>query len=154
MSEASARIAVAADHAGLRYKNEIKSFLISKGYRVKDFGTHSEEPADYPLAIRPAAEAVARGECERGVVFGGSGNGEAMVANKIEGIRCAVCWDTASARLAREHNDANIISIGQRMVSLRAARQIVESWLTARFAGGRHGRRIQQIEGGSTDPKP
>ena len=140
------RIAMASDHAGFRYKEKIKEFLISKGYEVQDFGTHSEDSTDYPLIIRPAAEAVASGKCDKGVVLGGSGNGEAMVANKVRGIRCAVCWDERSARLAKEHNDANVIAIGQRMVPQETALKIVETWLTAAFEGGRHERRIGQIE--------
>jgi len=146
MSKASLKIAIASDHAGYRYKEKIKEFLIAKGYRVQDFGTDSEEPVDYPGIIRPAAEAVARGECDQGVILGGSGNGEAMVANKVRGIRCAVCWSKETACLAREHNNANIISLGQRMISLETALEIVDAWLSSTFEGGRHERRIQQIE--------
>ena len=143
----SLKIAIASDHAGYQYKEKIKEHLISMGYQVKDFGTDSEEPVDYPLFIRPAAEAVARGECDQGIVLGGSGNGEAIVANKVRGIRCAVCWNTDSARLAREHNDANVISLGQRMIGPETALSIVDTWLSAQFEGGRHKRRIEQIEG-------
>jgi ribose 5-phosphate isomerase B len=139
-------IAIASDHAGYKYKGIIKKYLISKGYEVRDFGTESEEPADYPLYMRPAAEAVASGECRRGILLGGSGNGEAIVANKVKGIRCAVCWSKKSAQLATEHNNANMISIGQRMVTEKVAVEIVETWLTAEFQGGRHERRISQIE--------
>lgn len=140
------RIAVASDHAGFQYKEEIKALLIGRGYEVQDFGTDSEDPADYPLLVRPAAEAVASGACDQGIVFGGSGNGEAIVANKVKGIRCAVCWNVDSARLAREHNDANVIALGQRMMSRDMAVRIVETWLSATFEGGRHERRIRQIE--------
>ena len=140
------KIAIASDHAGFQYKCDIKTFLISKGYDVHDFGTHSKAPADYPQFIRPAAQAVARGECDRGIVLGGSGNGEAIVANKVPGIRCAVCWNQDSARLAKEHNDANVISIGQRMMSLATALDLIKTWLEAEFQGGRHERRIRQIE--------
>jgi ribose 5-phosphate isomerase B len=140
------KIAVASDHAGYRYKERIKEFLAAKGYEVRDYGTNSEESVDYPLFIRPAAEAVAQGECDQGIVLGGSGNGEAIVANKVKRIRCAVCWDKDSARLAREHNNANVISIGQRMMSAETALEIVEIWLNATFEGGRHEKRIQQIE--------
>jgi len=139
-------IAVAADHAGFRYKERVKSFLTSRGYKARDFGTDSERPVDYPLVIRPAAEAVATGRCALGVVFGGSGNGEAIVANKVSGIRCAVCWNVRSARLAREHNDANMIAIGQRMMGLKTALGVVDAWLCATFQGGRHKRRIDDIE--------
>ncbi|MBI5663478.1 MAG: ribose 5-phosphate isomerase B [Nitrospirae bacterium] len=141
------KIAIASDHAGYRYKEKIKSHLTSKGYQVEDFGAHSEEPVDYPLFIRPAAEAVARGDCDKGIILGGSGNGEAIVANKVRGIRCAVCWNEESALLAREHNDANIISLGQRMMTSETAIAIVETWLSAEFEGGRHKRRIELIEG-------
>lgn len=141
----SLNIAIASDHAGFRYKERIKEYFLSLGYKVKDFGTHGEEPVDYPVCIRPAAEAVAEGLCDLGVILGGSGNGEAIVANKVKGIRCAVCWNKKSARLAREHNDANIISIGQRMMSLKTALAIIDAWLSATFEGGRHERRIRQI---------
>src|SRR6266566_3254192 len=110
-------IAIGSDHAGFQYKEKIRDFLEELGHTVTDFGTHSEEPVDYPLFIRPVAEAVARGEFERGVVLGGSGNGEAIVANRIRGIRCALCWNEESARLGRQHNNANVISLGQRMIS-------------------------------------
>ncbi len=139
------KIAIASDHAGYRYKKEITAHVIDLGHEVQDFGTDSEEPVDYPLFICPAAEAVARGECQLGIIFGGSGNGEAIVANKVAGIRCAVVWNEASARYAREHNNANMISFGERMVTLSMAQSAVSTWLRAQFAGGRHGRRVQQI---------
>src|SRR2546427_12837701 len=110
------KISIASDHAGFAYKEETKSLLKSLGHEVRDFGTFSNAPVDYPLFIRPAAEAVARGECDRGIVLGGSGNGEAIVANKVHGIRCALCWNVETARLAREHNDSNVLSLGQRMI--------------------------------------
>jgi ribose 5-phosphate isomerase B len=140
------KIALASDHAGFRYKSDIKAFLIAKGYDVHDFGTYSDASTDYPQFIRPAAQAVACGDCDRGIVLGGSGNGEAMVANKVPGVRCAVCWNQDSARLAKEHNDANVISLGQRMISLATALEVVQTWLAAEFQGGRHERRIRQIE--------
>ncbi len=140
------KIAIASDHAGYRYKEQIKEFLVSKKYEIKDFGTHTEESVDYPQFIRPAAEAVARGECDQGIVLGGSGNGEAMVANKVKGIRCAVCWSKESALLAKQHNNANMISLGQRLISLETALGIVNTWLNSEFEGGRHVRRIEQIE--------
>ena len=146
MKDTSLRIAMASDHAGYQYKERIKAFLTAKGYQVQDFGTHSETPVDYPLFIRPAAQAVARGDCNQGIVQGCSGNGEAMVANKVKGIRCAVCWNRDTARYARAHNDANVIALGQRVVPLETALEIVEVWLTSTFEGGRHARRIQQIE--------
>lgn len=140
------KIAVASDHAGYLYKERIKEYLVSRGYQVTDFGTDSEEPVDYPQFIRPAAEAVAKGEFDQGIILGGSGNGEAIVANKVRGIRCAVCWSRDSARLAREHNNANIISLGQRMISMETAIEIVDTWLASTFEGGRHEKRINQIE--------
>ena len=110
-------------------------------------GTFSNEPVDYPDFIRPAAEAVARGDCERGIVLGGSGNGEAIVANKVRGVRCGLCWNEESARLNRQHNDANVLSLGQRMIPRDLALRIVEIWLTTAFEGGRHLTRIRKIEG-------
>ena len=146
MKDRKLKIAIGLDQAGFRYKEKIKELLAAEGIGVEDFGTHGEDQVDYPLYIRPAAEAVAKGECDLGIVLGGSGNGEAIVANKVRGIRCALCWNEESARLAREHNDANVISIGQRMVSLETALAIVETWLHARFQGGRHKKRIAEIE--------
>ncbi|MHB8809175.1 MAG: ribose 5-phosphate isomerase B [Desulfobulbaceae bacterium] len=140
------RIALAGDHAGYRLKEKVKDHLAANGYLVVDFGTDSEQPADYPDFIRPAAESVARGDCTLGIVFGGSGNGEAMAANKVRGIRCAVCWNEQSARLAKEHNNANIISLGARMIPEEEGTAIVDAWLNAEFLGGRHQRRIEKIE--------
>lgn len=140
------KISIGSDHAGFAYKEKIKVLLAGLGHEVKDFGTSSTDPVDYPLFIRPAAEAVASGECERGIVLGGSGNGEAMVANKVHGIRCALCWSLETARLAREHNDSNVLSIGERMIPEDLALEIVKIWLVTPFAGGRHARRIAMIE--------
>jgi ribose 5-phosphate isomerase B len=142
------KIALASDHAGFEYKEAIREWLTAHGHEVKDFGTFSNERVDYPDFIRPAAEAVARGEYERGIVLGGSGNGEAIAANKVRGVRCALCWSEETARLSREHNDANVISIGQRMISRELALRLVEIWLTTPFEGGRHIVRIQKIEVG------
>jgi ribose 5-phosphate isomerase B len=139
------KISLGSDHAGFRYKEKVKELLGSLGHEVKDFGTFSEEPVDYPLFIRPAAEAVARGECDRGIVFGGSGNGEAMVANKVHGVRCALCWNEESARLSRQHNDANVLSMGERMIPEDLALQIVRIWLETAFDGGRHERRVAML---------
>ena len=140
------RIALASDHAGYRYKMLLAKHLASLGHEVKDFGTHSEESVDYPDFIRPAAEAVARGECERGIVLGGSGNGEAIAANRVKRVRCALCWNEEVARLARQHNDANMLSLGQRLISEQTAVAIVNVWLTTPFEGGRHIRRIQKLD--------
>ncbi|HZQ45378.1 MAG TPA: ribose-5-phosphate isomerase [Verrucomicrobiae bacterium] len=140
------KIAIGSDHAGFQYKGKIIEFLKKLGHEVRDFGTFSEEPVDYPLFIRPVAEAVARGEFERGIVLGGSGNGEAIVANRVKGVRCALCWNVESARLGRQHNNANIISLGQRMITLETALEIVKTWLDTPFDGGRHQRRIDMID--------
>jgi ribose 5-phosphate isomerase B len=142
------RFAIAADHAGYRLKEVIKAHLEAAGHQVSDFGTDSEDPVDYPDYVRPAARSIAEGRHEMGIVLGGSGNGEAMTANKVRGIRCAVCWNEASARLAKEHNNANIIAIGARMVSDQAAIDIVDTWLQASFQSGRHLRRIDKLERG------
>ena len=140
------RIAIASDHAGFRYKGIIAAHLRSAGYEVFDFGTDSETPVDYPDFIRPAAESVANGETDLGIILGGSGNGEAIVANKVKGVRCAVCWNEESARLGKQHNNANVISVGERMVSEEEAIHIVDTWLHAEFEGGRHQQRIEKIE--------
>ena len=140
------KIAIGTDHAGYKYKESIKKHLVGLGHDVQDFGTHSEESCDYPVFIRPVALAVASGEAERGIVLGGSGNGEAIVANRIAGIRCALCWNVESARLSRQHNDANMISLGQRMMDEATALAIVDTWLETEFEGGRHARRIGLID--------
>lgn len=140
------KIALGTDHAGYRLKEKVKELLRTLGHEVEDFGTFNEEPVDYPLFIRPAAEAVARGECERGIVFGGSGNGEAMAANKVRGIRCALCWNEEVAKLSRQHNDANVLSLGERVIPEETALAVVRVWLTTPFEGGRHARRIAELE--------
>lgn len=140
------RIAIGSDHAGFTYKEKIQEFLAEQGHEVQDLGTYSEESVDYPEWIRPVAEMVANGECQRGIVLGGSGNGEAIVANKVRGIRCTLCWNVESAKFARQHNDANVLSIGQRLVSEQTALEVVDAWLNTEFEGGRHERRIKQIE--------
>lgn len=142
------KIAVASDHAGFEYKEAVREQLGGLGHEVRDYGTFSTEPVDYPEFIRPAALAVAAGECERGIIFGGSGNGEAMVANRHRGVRCAVAWSVESARLSRLHNDANMLSMGQRMLSLEDVLSIVAVWLSTPFEGGRHTERIRKIEEG------
>lgn len=139
------KIALGSDHAGFRYKEKVKSLVQQLGHEPKDFGTFSEDPVDYPVFIRPAAEAVARGECERGIVFGGSGNGEAMAANKVRGVRCGLAWNEESAQLSRRHNDANVLSIGERMISEDLLVKIVRLWLETPFEGGRHIKRIEEL---------
>lgn len=140
------KIALASDHAGFTYKEKIKSLLIELKHEVHDFGTHSTESVDYPAFIRPAAEAVARGEYDRAIVLGGSGNGEAIVANKVRGIRCSLCWSLETARWAREHNDANVLAVGERTISADLALEIVRIWLRTEFSGGRHAARVAAIE--------
>ncbi|MHC4843018.1 MAG: ribose 5-phosphate isomerase B [Planctomycetota bacterium] len=140
------KISIASDHAGYVYKEAIKKHLLAQGHEVVDFGTDSEQRCDYPDFIRPAAEALTKGQCERGIVLGGSGNGEAMVANKVEGIRCALCWDMESAKLSRRHNDANVLSLGARLIPLELTLEMVDLWLEEPFDGGRHERRIEKIE--------
>src|SRR5215813_11624785 len=139
------KIAIGSDHAGFRYKSLIKEFLTESGHDVIDFGTDSEQPVDYPVFIRPVALAVANGQVERGVVLGGSGNGEAMAANRVKGVRCALCWNEETARLGRLHNNANVISIGQRLITEQEALHIVDLWLITPFEGGRHERRIAKL---------
>jgi ribose 5-phosphate isomerase B len=139
-------IAIGSDHAGYRYKERVKAALATWGHQVTDFGTGSAEPVDYPRLIRPVALAVARGDFERGIVLGGSGNGEAMVANRVPGIRCSLCWNTESARLARLHNDANMLALGERLIPEETLLPIVETWLTTDFEGDRHLRRIRMID--------
>jgi ribose 5-phosphate isomerase B len=146
MNGKTLRIAIGSDHAGYRYKGIIVDMLKSDGHEVTDMGTHSDEAVDYPLYIRPVAEAVARGQYDRGIVLGGSGNGEAIVANRVRGIRCTLCWNVESAKLGRAHNDANVLSIGERMVSVDEMRAIVNTWLDTPFEGGRHERRIREID--------
>jgi ribose 5-phosphate isomerase B len=140
------RIGIGSDHAGFRYKQLIADHLRAAGHDVRDFGTDSAESTDYPTYIRPVAEAVASGAVERGIVLGGSGNGEAIVANRVRGVRCALCWNVESARLGRQHNDANCISLGERMMTEETALAIVDAWLATPFEGGRHARRIAMID--------
>ena len=140
------KIGVASDHAGFLLKERIRDLLERLGHSVTDFGANSQQPVDYPVFIRPLAEAVARGEQERGVVVGGSGNGEAIAANRIRKVRCALCWNIESARLARLHNDANMLSLGERLISPADALEIVKTWLDAPFEGGRHARRIDMLD--------
>jgi ribose 5-phosphate isomerase B len=140
------KIAIGSDHAGYKYKELFKAHLTVAGHEVHDFGTDSTEPVDYPLFIRPVAEAVARGEFERGIVLGGSGNGEAIVANRVPGVRCSLCWNVETARLGRAHNNANVLSIGERMVTEQDALEIVDTWIAGPFERGRHQRRIDLID--------
>jgi ribose 5-phosphate isomerase B len=126
------RIVIGSDHAGFRYKERLKQVLGEEGHAVTDFGTDSDEPVDYPLVIRPVAEAVAAGRFDRGIVLGGSGNGEAIVANRVRG---------------RQHNDANVLSLGERLIASTDLLPIVRTWITTPFEGGRHARRGALIDG-------
>lgn len=139
------RIAVAADHAGFPLKVLIIEHLRAAGHEPVDFGTDSTEPVDYPDVIAPAARAVAAGDCALGIVLGGSGTGEQIVANKIRGIRCVEGIDPVTARLAREHNDANVLSMGARIVGEQLALGCVDAFLAGVFLGGRHARRVDKI---------
>ncbi len=140
------KIGIGSDHAGYNYKGEIKKYLLEREHEVVDYGTESTDPVDYPLFIRPVALDVSRGELDRGIVLGGSGNGEAIAANRVPGIRCALCWNEKSAKLARLHNDANMLSLGERMIPLDEALNIVQIWLETEFEAGRHVQRIQLID--------
>lgn len=139
------KISLGSDHAGFEYKQAIADMLRAQGHEVIDCGTHSADSTDYPLWCIPAAEKVANGEADKGIVFGGSGNGEAIAANKVKGIRCAIAWSDDTARLGSEHNNANVLSIGERMVSLETAKRLVDIWLTTPFEGGRHLKRIEEL---------
>lgn len=141
------RIVIAADHAGYRLKSALIPHLESNGHEVIDLGTDAEEPSvDYPPICAAAARAVVRGEADRGIVIGGSGQGEQIAANKVNGIRAALCYDEFTARLARQHNDANVISFGGRIVAEAYARVILDVFLTTEFEGGRHQPRIDQLK--------
>ena len=142
------KIAIGSDHAGFRYKEILKSALAARGHEVRDFGTSSSMPVDYPLFVRPVALGVARGEFERGLVLGGSGNGEAIVANRVRGIRCTIGWNVESVRLGRAHNDSNVLSLGERFVAEGDLLAMLDMWLTTPFEGGRHQRRIELIDAG------
>ena len=139
------RIVLAADHAGFRLKEVVAGHLRDLGHEVRDLGTDSEEPVDYPPLCAAAGRAVVAGEATFGIVLGGSGQGEAIAANKVRGVRAALCHDETTARLARQHNDANVLSLGGRLLGETLALAIVEVFLTTAFDGGRHARRIEQL---------
>lgn len=140
------KIVLASDHAGFAYKQQLKAVLTARGHAVLDAGTHSTDPVDYPDFIGAAARMVQAGQAEAGVVFGGSGNGEAMAANRFHGVRCALAWNRESARLGKQHNNANVLSIGQRMVAQEELVPIVDAWMDATFEQGRHLRRLEKLE--------
>jgi ribose 5-phosphate isomerase B len=139
------RITIGSDHAGYRLKEHLKGVLKDDGHTVDDLGTHSEEPVDYPPICAAVARAVAARQAERGIVLGGSGQGEQISANKVRGVRAALCNDLFTARLSREHNDANVLSMGGRIVGEGLADEILRLWLATGFEGGRHERRVMQI---------
>jgi ribose 5-phosphate isomerase B len=139
------RIAIGADHAGFPLKEELKPFLAELGHEVLDVGTDSTDPVDYPAYCAAAARAIVAGEADRAIVLGGSGQGEQIAANKVDGIRAALCHDLYLARLSREHNDANVLAMGARVVAPAYAREIVRVWLETPFEGGRHLARLEQL---------
>jgi len=139
------RIAIGADHAGFPLKQHLLATLARLGHDVDDRGTHSEQAIDYPPICADVARRVVSGGADRGIVIGGSGQGEQMTANKIRGIRAALCNDLYTARMSREHNDANVLAIGGRVVGFGLAEEIVALWLITQFEGGRHQRRVDQI---------
>jgi ribose 5-phosphate isomerase B len=139
------RVAIGSDHAGYRLKEHVISTLGAGGHHVDDFGTHSEEPVDYPPICADVARAVAKGAAERGIVIGGTGQGEQIAANKVPGVRAAVSHDLFTARLSRQHNDANVLALGARVVAPALADEIVTLWMATTFEGGRHVRRLEQI---------
>lgn len=140
-------VSIGTDHAGFPLKAPIINLLKERGYEVIDCGCDSDESCDYPDFIRPAAEAIASGQADCGIVLGGSGNGEAIAANKVKGVRCGLVWSEWSAQMTKEHNNANCIAIGARPVPEELAPKLVSIWLDAEFEGGRHERRVAKIEG-------
>ena len=142
-------LGIASDHAGFEMKEELRKFLVEKGYEVKDFGTYSSESMDYPDVAHPLAESIEKGEVSQGIALCGSGNGISMTLNKHQGIRAALCWNEELAALARQHNDANVLSLPARFISVDLAKRIVERFLDSSFEGGRHLRRVNKIPCGS-----
>mgnify|MGYP001101531469 CR=1 FL=1 len=140
------KIGISNDHSAVELKNEIKKYLEEIGYEVIDYGTQTTESCNYAVYGKKAAEAVANGEVEKAVLICGTGIGISLAANKVKGIRCAVCSEPVSARLSKEHNNANMIAFGARIVGVEMAKSIVSAWLDATFAGGRHQQRIDTIE--------
>ncbi|MBW3537158.1 MAG: ribose 5-phosphate isomerase B [Actinobacteria bacterium] len=139
------KISIGADHAGYQLKQHLVATLKELGHEVDDLGTHSEESVDYPPICAAVGRAVVRGDADRGIVLGGSGQGEQMAANKVNGVRAALCHDLFTARLSRSHNDANVLSMGGRIVAPGLADEIVAVWLETDFDGGRHSRRVEQL---------
>lgn len=138
-------VALACDHGGLELKQQLKPFLHTLNYAVTDLGVESAEPVDYPDQALPVALAVSRGECAQGIIIDGAGIGSAMVANKVPGVRAALCYDKASARNSREHNNANVLTLGGRLLTVDQAKEVVQTWLDTKFVGGRHEKRVNKI---------
>ena len=138
-------IALACDHGGYALKEQVKAHLAELGHEVKDFGTNSPDSCDYPDFIAPAARAVAAGDCEKGIVICTTGIGVSIVANKVPGVRCALCGDLLSAELTRQHNNTNMLAMGAGVIGANLALAIVDKWLTTEFEGGRHQRRVNKI---------
>jgi len=141
------RIAIAGDHGGFKLKSEIIKHLESKGFEYKDLGTYNEDSVDYPDYGQAVGKAVASGEFDRGIIICGTGIGISIAANKIPGIRAALCGDCFSAKASREHNDANVLALGERVIGVELAKMITDIWLETKFAGGRHEKRVEKIEG-------
>jgi ribose 5-phosphate isomerase B len=138
-------IAIGCDHAGFQYKEDIKEYLENKGIQVKDYGTYSEDSVDYPDFGIAVGQAVAGGECDKGLLFCGTGVGISISANKVRGIRAVVCSEPFSAKLSREHNNSNVLAMGSRVVGIELSKMIIDTWLNTEFEGGRHGRRVDKI---------
>lgn len=143
--EENIMIAIACDHGGYALKEKVKAHLMEGGYEVKDFGTHSTDSCDYPDYAAPAAKAVASGECEKGIVICTTGIGVSIVANKVDGVRCALCTDPFAAEMTRRHNDTNVLAMGAGLVGENLALRIVDTWMNTQFEGGRHQRRVDKI---------
>ena len=139
-------IALGSDHGGYDLKERVKAYLDKEGIAYKDYGCHSKESCDYPVFGKAAAEAVASGECDKGIVICTTGIGISITANKVKGIRCALCGDPLSAEMTRRHNDANVLCFGARVVGSELAKMIVDEWINAEFEGGRHARRVAQLD--------
>jgi ribose 5-phosphate isomerase B len=146
------RVTIGSDHAGFELKQNLVAALEKLGHQVTDVGTFSEEPTDYPPICAEVGRAVARGEADRGIVLGGSGQGEQMAANKVPGVRAALCNDLYTARMSRLHNDANVLSMGGRIVAPGLAEEILQLWLDTPFEGGRHQRRVEQLAAIESSP--
>lgn len=139
------KIGLGSDHGGLKLKEEVKKHLSERGIEFVDYGTDSEESVDYPDYGKKVGEAVVSGECDKGIVICGTGIGISIAANKVKGVICALCGDTFSAKMAREHNNSNMLALGERVLGVGLALEILDTWLDSEFAGGRHERRVGKI---------